>query len=109
MKKDKPRIQVFSYDPTFEEQDNGPVTTAPKDKQPLKILLDKKHRGGKEVTLVTGFIGSDEDLETLGKMLKTKCGVGGSVKNGEAILQGDFRQRVLELLQKEGYSKSKII
>lgn len=102
---------VYSTNPDFqyktdetEEQD-----TLPKEKQLLRISLDKRNRGGKMVTLITGFTGTDEDLQTLGKLLKVKCGVGGSAKNGEIIIQGDFRNKVLELLQKEGYVKSRTI
>lgn len=83
--------------------------TLPKEKQLLRISLDKRNRGGKAVTLVTGFRGMTADLETLGKMLKVKCGVGGSAKDGEIIVQGDLRPKVLDILQKEGYIKSRII
>ncbi|MPM30894.1 putative protein YciH [bioreactor metagenome] len=75
----------------------------------LRISLDKRNRKGKAVTLITGFTGTSEDLEILGKLLKTKCGVGGSAKDGEIIVQGDHRQKVLEILQKEGYAKSRVI
>lgn len=83
--------------------------TLPKEKQLLRISLDKRNRGGKAVTLVTAFRGMTADLEALGKMLKVKCGVGGSAKDGEIIVQGDLRPKVLDILQKEGYIKSRII
>ncbi|MDR3217751.1 MAG: translation initiation factor [Dysgonamonadaceae bacterium] len=102
---------VYSTNPDF-QYDNGETAeadTLPKEKQALRVLLDKRNRGGKKVTLITGFTGKEEDLQYLGKWLKTKCGVGGSAKEGEIIIQGDFRNRILELLQKEGYLKTKII
>lgn len=95
----------FQYDKEEEEVED----TLPKEKQQLRISLDKRNRGGKAVTLVTGFRGTNADLEALGKFLKVKCGVGGSAKEGEIIVQGDVRPKVLELLQKEGYVKSRII
>jgi len=75
--------------------------------QELRIRLEKKNRGGKTVTIIAGFSGKEEDMQALGKMLKTKCGTGGSVKDGEIILQGDFRQKALDILKKAGYSKVK--
>lgn len=96
----------FNFDTTDESDD---VDALPKEKQQLRIELDKKHRKGKSVTLITNFVGSDDDLQELAKLLKTKCGVGGSARAGEILLQGDFRTKVLELLTKEGYVKSRII
>ncbi len=95
----------FNYDTGEEEE----MITGPKDKQQLRISLDKKNRGGKMVTLITGFSGMQEDMQDLGRLLKTKCGVGGAAKDGEIIIQGDFRKRVLEILLQEGYMKSRII
>lgn len=107
MKKDQPRRQgvVYSTDPGFAFQTDTPAApeTLPPRQQQLRVQLDKKQRGGKQVTLITGFQGRDEDLQTLGKLLKTKCGVGGSAKDGEIVVQGDFRVKVLEILLKEGY------
>ncbi|MDR0428081.1 MAG: translation initiation factor [Dysgonamonadaceae bacterium] len=102
---------VYSTNPDFqyEREEIEEQNTLPKEKQTLHIQLDKKNRGGKKVTLVTGFTGTNDDLETLGKLLKTRCGVGGSAKNGEIIIQGDFRAKIGEILQKEGYIKSRVI
>jgi translation initiation factor 1 len=102
---------VYSTNPDYHyNKDNEEVTdTIPKGKQPLRISLDKRNRKGKAVTLITGFSGTDDDLQELGKMLKMKCGVGGSAKEGEIIVQGDHRTKVLDILQKEGYAKSRII
>lgn len=102
---------VYSTNPDFkyETENEAEQDTLPKEKQQLRISLDKRNRKGKAVTLITGFVGTNEDLESLGKFLKVKCGVGGSAKDGEIIIQGDFRVKVLELLQKEGYAKSRTI
>ena len=108
----KDRLGVmYSTNPDFkyDTDETEEVDTLPKDKQLLRILLDKKNRGGKAVTLITGFRGTNDDLVALGKLLKVKCGMGGSAKDGEIIVQGDLRPKVLEILQKEGYTKSRII
>ena len=102
---------VYSTNPDFEyETDEIPEEeTLPKDKQSLRIQLDTKQRRGKEVTLITGFVGSNDDLNELGKLLRVKCGVGGSAKEGEIIVQGDMRNRVLEVLKQEGYKKVRVV
>jgi translation initiation factor 1 len=102
---------VYSTNPDFqyETDDREEQETVAKDRQLLRISLDKRNRGGKQVSLITGFVGKTEDLEELGKMLRVKCGAGGSAKDGEIIVQGDFRKRLLEILLKNGYSKTKII
>ncbi|MBZ5858067.1 translation initiation factor [Flavihumibacter profundi] len=100
---------VYSTDPDFkfEAEDQQVVETVSPDKQLLRVRLDTKQRGGKAVTLVTGFTGLTEDLEALGKQLKNFCGTGGSVKGGEAIVQGDQREKVLQWLLKNGYAKTR--
>ncbi len=97
---------VFSTNPDFKYNKEGveeEENTLPPSSQKLIVSIDRRDRGGKQVTLVKGFIGKKEDLEALSKTLKTKCGVGGSVKEGEIIIQGDFRDRVVELLKGMGY------
>jgi translation initiation factor 1 len=97
---------VYSTNPDYMNQfDDEPnnAETPPKEKQKLRVALDKKQRAGKMVTLVTGFIGKDEDLAALGKELKTKCGAGGSVKDGEIIIQGDYREKIIGWLKGWGY------
>ena len=107
-KSDKNGI-VYSTNPdyAFDYGEEETITLEPS-KQNLRVMLDKKQRAGKKVTLITGFQGSDYDLAALGKELKSACGVGGSVKDGEILLQGDFREKVLALLQEKGYTKTKI-
>ena len=112
-KKNKPDKSgfVFSTDPNFHfesEEEINAETLEPK-QQKLKIKLETKHRGGKAVTLVAGFIGKEEDLQDLGKKLKNFCGTGGSAKDGEIIIQGDQREKVLQWLVKNGYASAKKI
>ena len=108
MKKRKQQYSgiVYSTDETFAYQmadEPGVQDTLPNKQQQLRVSMDRKMRGGKVVTLVKGFVGNADDLNVLGKLLKQKCGVGGSVKDNEIIIQGDFRQRVLDILIAEGY------
>ena len=100
---------VYSTDPNFKlPEDNFEESeTLEPAQQKLKIRLDKKHRAGKAVTLIEGFIGKIEDMDELGKKLKNFCGTGGSVKDGEIIIQGDNRDKVLQWLKKNGYLHSK--
>jgi len=100
---------MYSTDPSFnyETENEAPQDVIANNQQDLRVMLDRKNRGGKAVTLVTGFRGSAEELEKLSKMLKTKCGVGGSAKDGEVMVQGDFRDKVVLMLQKEGYKVKK--
>ena len=109
MAKKKPDSKgfVYSTDPNFrfEEENENSETLSPA-QQKLKIKLDTKHRAGKAVTLIEGFIGRDGDLQDLGKKLKTFCGTGGSAKDGQIIIQGDQREKALQWLKKNGYLQS---
>lgn len=112
MSKNKNRINiVYSTNPNyhFEEEQEIEQETLEKTLQELKVSVDRKQRGGKSVTLVTGFIGNSTDLDELGKTLKTKCGVGGNVKNGEILIQGELKEKVFTLLVNLGYKKTKKI
>ncbi|MDP2338210.1 MAG: translation initiation factor [Bacteroidota bacterium] len=96
---------VYSTNPDFhyESDSEGEAETLPSQQQKLVVQLDRKQRKGKSVTLITGFVGKDEDLKTLAKILKTKCGVGGTSKEGEILIQGDFCNKVIEILKSENY------
>jgi translation initiation factor 1 len=100
---------VYSTNPNFsyEIEEEEVQETLPAAKQRLRVTLDRKNRGGKVVTLVTGYVGDDDSLKELGRLLKSKCGVGGAVKDGEIIVQGDFREKVIEILKKEGFTSTK--
>ena len=91
----------------YNHQSSEETETLPPQQQNLRVLLDRKQRGGKEVTLVTGFTGTEADLKDLGKYLKSRCGVGGSAKNNEIIVQGNQREQVVKLLLDKGYSQTK--
>ena len=105
MSKKHPVGVVYSTNPDYQYQyDDEPVAeTLSPDKQRLRVSLDRHHRGGKTVTLITGFVGTNDDLQTLAKQLKDKCGVGGSAKDGEIIIQGDQQEKVRTLLSATGY------
>ncbi len=109
MAKKKLKNIVYSTNPdyNYEYEEDMVEETLPANQQKLKVMLDKKQRKGKAVTLVEGFVGADDDLKELGKLLKSKCGVGGSVKNGEILIQGDHREKIINILKEQGYKNTK--
>lgn len=108
MAKSKLKNVVYSTNPNFDyEFDEEEVATLPNSQQKLYVSIDRKQRGGKEVTLIEGFVGTENDLKELGKLLKQKCGVGGSVKDNEIIVQGNFRDKIVDLLTADGYQVKK--
>lgn len=109
-KQKKERVNiVYSTNPDFQFQfeEEEQIDTLPNGEQKLYVSIDRKQRAGKEVTLVEGFIGTEEDLKDLGKLLKSKCGVGGTVKDNEILIQGNFKDKIFDLLVKEGYGVKK--
>jgi translation initiation factor 1 len=100
---------VYSTNPDFvyDTDEAAEEETLPKNAQKLRVRIERNHRGGKSVTIVAGFTGAETDLKELGKLLKTKCGVGGTVKEGEIIVQGEFKEKIVELLKREGYTQTK--
>ena len=97
---------VYSTNPDFQYQydDEPQAETLPPSKQRLRVQIDRHHRGGKVVTLVTGFVGTDDDLQELGRRLKSRCGVGGAAKDGEIIIQGEHLEKVRQILAADGYN-----
>ncbi|NTW32941.1 MAG: translation initiation factor [Bacteroidetes bacterium] len=100
---------VYSTNPDFKYNFNTPVETEtkPPQQQELRVFIEKKHRGGKTATIIKGFIGKQSDLEEMGRLLKVRCGVGGSAKDGEILIQGDFRDKIIEILVSKGYKAKK--
>jgi translation initiation factor 1 len=101
-------VYSTNEDFSYQTQQENVASTLPPQQQQLKVSLDKNARAGKQVTLVIGFIGNTDDLEVLGKKLKTKCGVGGSVKDGQILIQGDVRDRLIDILAQEGYKAKRV-
>jgi len=100
---------VYSTDPNYKPiQEEEVIETLSIAEQPLKVILETKHRAGKTVTIVYGFVGKEDDMNALGKALKNYCGTGGSVKDGEIIIQGDHKQKVFQYLKQKGYHKVKL-
>jgi translation initiation factor 1 len=109
-KKNKKWVNVvYSTNPDFqyEQEQEEQSETLDKNQQKLYVSIDRKQRAGKEVTLIEGFVGVEDDLKELGKLIKTKCGVGGTVKEYEILIQGNFKDKIFDLLIKEGYTQTK--
>jgi len=100
---------VFSTNPDYQYSTDEiePQATLPKTEQRLRVSIEKNGRGGKVVTIVRGFVGTEDDMKQLGKFLKTKCGVGGSVKDDEIIIQGNLKEKIVTLLKADGYNNTK--
>lgn len=109
MSKKRPVGVVYSTNPDYQyDYDEAPqAETLPPQQQKLRVRIERNHRGGKVVTLVTGFVGTDDDLQQLARTLKSRCGVGGSAKDGEIIIQGELKEKVVDTLLKQGYSNTK--
>ena len=108
MSKKKRVNVVYSTNPDFDYEIEGEdLDTLPENEQELKVFIDRKQRKGKSVTLITGFVGNEDDLKDLSKQLKSKCGVGGSTKDGEILIQGEHKDKVYDLLINMGYLKTK--
>ena len=109
-KKNKKWVNVvYSTNPDFqyEQEQEEQSETLDKNQQKLYVSIDRKQRAGKEVTLIEGFVGVEDDLKELGKLIKTKCGVGGTVKENEILIQGNFKDKIFDILIKEGYTLTK--
>lgn len=109
MSKRHPEGVVYSTNPDYQYtyDDEAPAETLSPDRQKLRVSIERHHRGGKTVTLVSGFTGSDDDLQALAKQLKTKCGTGGSAKDGEIVIQGEVKEKIVALLLSLGYKNTK--
>ncbi|MBR3453721.1 MAG: translation initiation factor [Bacteroidaceae bacterium] len=100
---------VFSTNPDFSYQDDSVEqnNTLPPQQQKLRLRIEKNGRGGKTVTVISGFEGTEDDLKQLARLIKTRCGVGGTSKEGDIIIQGDFKNKIIEILKQEGYTNTK--
>ncbi len=101
-------VYSTSSDFAYQQAGSSEEATLEPDKQQLKVHLDRSNRAGKTVTVIAGFVGTSKDLDTLCKTLKTKCGTGGSVKNGEILIQGEMREKIIQALEKEGYKPKRV-